>query len=205
MAAAAEKVAYGPEDEAREVEEELDDSKFDVTDQRRRQSYLEYFGLAETPAEDQEAGAGGLSLPNTGHRKSSAVSILFDAGKFTHWTDLYRQCRGCQPVLFKKMPLRVEVLQPGQAPSVLGSREMWIAVHAHGKACYGPAPCACDDWPMDCRLAIVKKPMNELVYQLPNGNSTETAKVYSIYTDVNGDKYIRLSQPDANDFFDKAP
>ncbi|CBZ55302.1 conserved hypothetical protein [Neospora caninum Liverpool] len=200
----AENVAYGPEDEAADTQEEFDDSKYDVTNQRRRQSYLEYFGLTAAPAEEGAA-AGGLTVPDSGHRKSSAVSILFDAGKFSHWTDLYQKTRGCQPVLLKKVHVRVEVLQPGQAPGVLGARDMWIAVHAHGKACYGPAPCACDDWPMDCRLAIVKKPMNDLIYQAPNKNCTETVQVYSVYTDVNGERYIRLPQPDATEFWEKAP
>ncbi|PFH34349.1 hypothetical protein BESB_075010 [Besnoitia besnoiti] len=210
-------LAFGPEDEEAEAAvqgdegDEVEDSEFDVANQRRRVSYLQYFGLAPTPQEDEaeeqdgDAEQGVKSPRQREHRKSSAVSILFDAGVFNHWTDIYQTNRACQPVLLKKLPLRVEAVDGGEPPVVVGTRDFWVACHAHGKSCYGPAPAPCDDWPMQDRLGVVIKPQNQLIYRAPNQNSTATLQVYPIYTDVKGERFIRLGEPDATAFWQKAP
>lgn len=126
---------FGLEDPEEDDEDEEED-EFDLDKQRRRKSYLEYFGLVDPAEGNGQGGAGGLSVVTSpgAHRKSSLISIMFDAGRVTHWSDVYQKDKQAQPVVFKRMNLRFEVVNTeGGPPGVLGTREAWLAVYDHGK------------------------------------------------------------------------
>lgn len=127
---------FGLDDLGPEEDDDEEDDELALEKQRRRKSYREYFGLdAATEGEEGAAGAGGLSVvANPGaHRKSSLVSIMFDAGRTSHWSDVYQKDRQAQPVVFKRVNVRFESLNSeGAAPDIVGSREVWLAVYNHG-------------------------------------------------------------------------
>ncbi|PHJ20469.1 hypothetical protein CSUI_005697 [Cystoisospora suis] len=195
----------GPEEDDEDDEEE---DELDLDKQRRRKSYLEYFGLVGPTEGKGQGGEGGLSAATSpgAHRRSSLVSIMFDAGRVTHWSDVYQKDKQAQPVVFKRMDLRFEVVNTdGGLPGILGTREVWLAVYDHGRAAYGPLLFDCSEWAMVDRVAVVKKAKKELIFKRPEKSQTETAKVYPIFVDVLENRYIRLPRDLVTKLYENCP